>query len=139
MQDDSWLSVEPSDGGMPSSHAMSLGFIGTFTCLCLPQLLWPVLAYVAVSLVYRVHSKLHTSQQVIVGLLAGTCNGYAWWRLCHGTLIPNLNVLNLVSKQFLVNGVLPWPYLTVPATLGLAVVGSFERRISRWLEKAKES
>jgi hypothetical protein len=86
-----------------------------------------------------VHSKLHTSQQVIAGLFAGTCNGFLWWRLCHGKLIPGLNVLNLVSQHFLVNGVLPWPYLIIPAALGLAVVGSFERRIGRWLKKAKGS
>lgn len=139
MKDDSWLSVEPSDGGMPSSHAMSLGFIGTFTSLCLPQLTMPILLYVIVSLVYRIHSKLHTTQQVGVGLLVGTLNGYVWWRLCHGTLVQSVHVMNLVSHHLLVDGLLPWPFLAVPATLGLIVVGSFERRLSRWLQKPKES
>jgi membrane-associated phospholipid phosphatase len=139
MEDDSWLSVEPSDGGMPSSHAMSLGFIGTFTSLALPLLTWPILAYVTVSLVYRVRSNLHTPQQVAVGLSVGTINGYVWWRLCHGTLFSSLHLMSVVSDRLLVDGQLPWPYVAIPAALGLAVVGSFERRISRWINRSKKS
>jgi membrane-associated phospholipid phosphatase len=139
MEDDSWLSVEPSDGGMPSSHAMSLGFIGTFTSLALPLLVGPVSAYVIVSLVYRVRSNLHTPQQVAIGLSLGTLNGYVWWRLCHGTLFESIHLMNEVSDRLLVDGQLPWPYLAIPAALGLAVVGSFERRISRWIKRSKKS
>eukprot|EP00957_Ditylum_brightwellii_P068003 5162984-Ditylum_brightwellii.AAC.1 len=32
------IKLKPSDKGMPSSHAMSLGFIGTVTALSLPNL-----------------------------------------------------------------------------------------------------
>eukprot|EP00429_Kryptoperidinium_foliaceum_P011195 CAMPEP_0176002642 /NCGR_PEP_ID=MMETSP0120_2-20121206/754_1 /TAXON_ID=160619 /ORGANISM="Kryptoperidinium foliaceum, Strain CCMP 1326" /LENGTH=144 /DNA_ID=CAMNT_0017335241 /DNA_START=235 /DNA_END=669 /DNA_ORIENTATION=- len=34
--DESAMEIRPSDNGMPSSHAMSLGFIGTFTAMQLP-------------------------------------------------------------------------------------------------------
>jgi membrane-associated phospholipid phosphatase len=139
MEDDSWLSVEPSDGGMPSSHAMSLGFIGTFASLALPALIGPSFAYVIVSLVYRVRSKLHTPQQVAVGLTLGTFNGFVWWRLCHGTMFASIHIMNELSDRLLVDGLLPWPYLAIPAVLGLAVVGSFERRISRWIKNSKKS
>ena len=82
---------KPNDKGMPSSHAMSLGFIGMYT----PVGLWNTLiqvagssaggslivmaltvygiiwSYVAVSLIYRVKSRLHTIEQVGVGLFFG--------------------------------------------------------------------
>jgi hypothetical protein len=54
---------------------MSLGFIGMFTGLTLPQTQIPILLYVAISLYYRIHTQLHTKEQVAVGLLAGLMNG----------------------------------------------------------------
>lgn len=142
MRDDSWLSVEPSDGGMPSSHAMSLGFIGMFAWFALnalPLVQLSLIAYTAVCLIYRVHAKLHTWNQVTVGLVVGCCNGAAWWHLCHGTMfhLERFNMLTWVSDHLLVNGLLPWHFLVVPAALGLLVVGSFERRISRWMKSPK--
>jgi membrane-associated phospholipid phosphatase len=67
--------IRPSDNGMPSSHSMSLGFIGTFTFLgwgknhmiVAPMLL----AYITTSLFYRVQAKLHTKEQVYVGVFFG--------------------------------------------------------------------
>jgi len=77
------LIVQPNDKGMPSSHAMSLGFIGMYTSIgfwdlmrgdvyllsLVYSLLW---SFVAVSLYYRVNSRLHTSEQVKVGLFFGS-------------------------------------------------------------------
>lgn len=69
------IKLKPSDGGMPSSHAMSLGFIGTYTALGLvesmPWLVGLIVPYVALSLYYRVKSSLHTVEQVAVGLVLG--------------------------------------------------------------------
>jgi len=130
---------KPSDKGMPSSHAMSLGFIGMFTALTLPQTQVPVLIYVAMSLYYRVHTQLHTKEQVAVGLFVGILNGALWRSLCSGTnpLLPFVNVMEWVSSMFLNDqGLLPMPLLVVPAVGGLAVVGSFERRIKKWLKRS---
>ena len=69
------IKLKPSDGGMPSSHAMSLGFIGTYTALgvaeSMPWLIALIVPYVALSLFYRVKSSLHTVEQVAVGLVLG--------------------------------------------------------------------
>lgn len=128
---------KPSDKGMPSSHAMSLGFIGTFTALTVPQTQVPILIYVAMSLYYRIHTQLHTKEQVAVGLTVGMFNGTLWRSLCSGTnpLFPTVSVMEWVSNTFLNDqGLLPTPLLLVPAIIGLLVVGSFERRISKWIK-----
>ena len=69
------IKLKPSDGGMPSSHAMSLGFIGTYAALgvaeTMPWLIALIVPYVALSLYYRVKSSLHTVEQVAVGLVLG--------------------------------------------------------------------
>jgi Na+/H+-dicarboxylate symporter len=118
---------------------MSLGFIGTFTAMTLPQTLLPILIYVAVSLYYRIHTQLHTKEQIAVGLGIGVLNGALWRSLCSGTnpLFPSVNVMEWVSSTFLnEHGLLPIPLLVIPAVVGLAVVGSFERRISKWIKKS---
>lgn len=118
---------------------MSLGFIGTFTAMTLPQTLIPILLYVAVSLYYRIHTQLHTKEQVAVGLVVGVLNGALWKSLCSGSnpLFPSVNVMEWVTHMFLnEQGLLPIPLLVVPAVVGLAVVGSFERRISKLIKKS---
>jgi membrane-associated phospholipid phosphatase len=134
---------KPSDNGMPSSHAMSLGFIGTFTALTVPWTLGPLFVYALISLIYRVHTKLHTWEQVVVGAVVGTLNGYAWKTLCEGgeQLTPwNINILTWVTNHVLnEQGILPWYTLTIPAVVGLVVVGSFERRIESFLLGGKET
>jgi len=66
-----------NDKGMPSSHSMSLGFIGTFAYLGWgrinrhPLVAPAALAYITMSLYYRVQSKLHTKEQVFVGVTFG--------------------------------------------------------------------
>jgi hypothetical protein len=132
------MKLKPSDGGMPSSHAMSLGFIATFTTISLIPvasvwqlgLLW---MYVAVSLAYRVQVNLHTWQQVVVGLITGASNGWMW----HTGF--NDGVMDWVATYFLnVDGVLPLPLLILPALIGAVIVGSFERRISAFLKSSKK-
>ena len=138
--DESALDLVPSDNGMPSSHAMSLGFIGTFTALILPWTTLPSLIYVIVSLVYRVKINLHTVEQILVGITLGSMNGYFWRSLCVGTntYFPNINVIDWVSENLLNgNGELPLWALSVPALVGAAVVGSIERRISLYLKKKR--
>lgn len=133
------LDLPPSDNGMPSSHAMSLGFIGTFTALQLPWTTIPILLYVLISLVYRVKTNLHTVEQILVGVTLGGCNGYVWRSLCMGANPLGINVMDWVSLHFLNDqGLLPWYGLAIPALVGAAVVGSIERRISRFLDQRIE-
>ena len=134
------LKLKPSDGGMPSSHAMSLGFICTFTALNLPSTTIPLIVYVAISLLYRINTKLHTTEQIIVGLTLGTINGYIWRSLCFGTNpLVDVNLMDWVTQNFLnESGLLPLYALSIPAIVGAAVVGSVERRIARFLKNKKK-
>jgi membrane-associated phospholipid phosphatase len=133
------LDLVPSDNGMPSSHAMSLGFIGVFAALHLPWTTIPLFLYCLVSLVYRVKINLHSLDQVLVGVTLGSINGYTWRALSHGTNPFNINIMDWVSMHFLnENGLLPWYGLAIPALLGAAVVGSFERRLSWFLKKRSQ-
>lgn len=129
----------PSDNGMPSSHAMSLGFIGTFVALMLPTLTLGLLSYATISLIYRVRVNLHTVDQILVGALLGTFVGALWWHLCtkgfHG-----FSAISWISSSGILNeqGLLPWYMLTVPALVGAAVVGSVERRLAKYFGKDKK-
>mmetsp|Transcript_15645 Transcript_15645/g.23696 ORF Transcript_15645/g.23696 Transcript_15645/m.23696 type:complete len:269 (+) Transcript_15645:76-882(+) len=129
---------KPSDKGMPSSHAMSLGFIGLFTILSLNN--WTaslaVPLYVIVSLYYRIEKKLHTLDQVFVGLIIGALNGYIWRYMVDGRNIFGINIMDLV-QQHLFNGneFLPVAFLIVPALAGASVVGSLERKIMKFIKK----
>lgn len=134
--------IVPSDNGMPSSHAMSLGFICTFTAIQLPILTIPLLVYTIISLRYRINTKLHSVDQIVVGAILGSFNGVVWHSLCFGTTtlpllgrhrIIDINVIEWVSMNILnSDGVLPWYLLSVPALVGAAVVGSIERRLSQF-------
>ncbi|CAJ1944319.1 unnamed protein product [Cylindrotheca closterium] len=144
----------PSDNGMPSSHAMSLGFIGTFTGFLLMDYHYPystlllLVAYASISLWYRIVSKLHTWEQIAVGLSVGTMNGVLWRCLCFGTTQPfssavtqdlPINVMEFVTNNLLNDqGVLPLYGLAIPALLGAVIVGSVERRIGRFLKLKSE-
>jgi len=130
------MKVKPGDKGMPSSHAMSLGFIGTFVSLTLPWTQLPIIMYTMISLVYRVNTKLHTWQQIVVGFVVGSTNGAIWRHLCDGRNPFHVNVMEIVSTNLLdANGQLPWPMLLAPALVGAIVVGSVERRISGLLKQ----
>jgi membrane-associated phospholipid phosphatase len=136
------MKLKPSDGGMPSSHAMSLGFIATVTTISLLPVLdggatvwpfWLMWIYVAVSLAHRVQVNLHTRQQVVVGLTVGSTNGWVWHTAFHD------GVMDWVRVYFLnADGVLPLALLALPALIGAVVVGSFERRISEFLKSRKK-
>ncbi|GKY92888.1 hypothetical protein MPSEU_000257900 [Mayamaea pseudoterrestris] len=133
------MSVKPSDGGMPSSHAMSLGFIGIFTALCLPWTRPLIAIYILVSLYYRVAVNLHTVEQIVVGLVLGTAHGTMWYQFCQGATVFGVTPKAIVASQLLdEQGILPWPALVVPMIVGAAVVGSFERRITQWLRETKQ-
>ena len=134
--DESFLDLPPSDNGMPSSHAMSLGFIGTFTAFQLPWTTVPLLIYATISLIYRVKTNLHSVEQVVVGSVLGSVNGIIWCSLCFGNNIFGVHVVDWVSETFLnEQGLMPWYGLAVPALIGAAVVGSVERRLSRSILK----
>ena len=63
-------------------------------------------------------------------------NGYLWHQFTFGLWPFSTNLNNLISKNVLPpSGILPPQYLFLPALVGLAVVGSFERRITRWIRK----
>ena len=127
---------KPSDKGMPSSHAMSLGFIETFTMLALEwtSILLPV--YVAISLYYRVQTRLHTVAQVAVGMVFGVTRGFVWKHLVDGSNPFGIHIMDFVSNNFLNDqGLLPIPLLVVPALAGAVIVGSMERKISKFLKK----
>lgn len=141
----------PTDKGMPSSHAMSLGFICTLTALTIPYTALPLVAFVVASLYYRVQTKLHTVEQVTVGLALGSTNGYLWRRLLATTgdspppwwWPSSVNVMDVVSNTLVSlgsgteDGILPVKYLVVPALVGLVVVGSFERNLGQFLDPTK--
>lgn len=141
------IKSKPGDKGMPSSHAMSLGFIGTFTYLLLSTNFSPFLVasilipYIYCSLSYRVKGGLHTLDQIIVGITVGSSNGWFWHSLVMGNniIFPNVNIVDMVRTHLLPeSGIFPIPYLIIPALVGLAVVGSFERRISKFLKNRNE-
>ena len=128
------MPLKPSDGGMPSSHAMSLGFIGTFTSFEVPfEYRVGLVVYAVVSLYYRVAVQLHTWPQIGVGLAIGVTNGALWWYLCRQGVMEWVSV-NLLNED----GQLPIVLLAVPAIVGVLVVGSVERRLKRWIEKLKQ-
>eukprot|EP00550_Attheya_septentrionalis_P002659 CAMPEP_0198290116 /NCGR_PEP_ID=MMETSP1449-20131203/8088_1 /TAXON_ID=420275 /ORGANISM="Attheya septentrionalis, Strain CCMP2084" /LENGTH=207 /DNA_ID=CAMNT_0043988561 /DNA_START=243 /DNA_END=866 /DNA_ORIENTATION=- len=132
---------QPSDKGMPSSHAMSLGFIGTFTSLLLPPFGIPIACYVLISLYYRVRIKLHTTDQVLVGLGVGATNGAIWNSLSFGSfpLLPSIHFVEQFATHWMPDGgQFPLTFLIIPALVGATIVGSFERRIKGWLESKKE-
>eukprot|EP00594_Rhizosolenia_setigera_P019636 CAMPEP_0178965932 /NCGR_PEP_ID=MMETSP0789-20121207/16617_1 /TAXON_ID=3005 /ORGANISM="Rhizosolenia setigera, Strain CCMP 1694" /LENGTH=228 /DNA_ID=CAMNT_0020651093 /DNA_START=196 /DNA_END=882 /DNA_ORIENTATION=- len=112
---------KPTDKGMPSSHAMSMGFIFTYTMTGIPETSIPLILYLIMSLYYRVAAKLHTKEQVYVGVVLGTLNGIIW-----RYFTPQIT--EFTSKYFLPDsGVLPGPYLIIPAVVGISIVGSLER------------
>ena len=132
------MKLKPGDKGMPSSHAMSLGFIGTFTGLTLPWTQIPILLYSIISLAYRIDIRLHTWQQIAVGFVVGSTNGAIWRYLCDGRNPWNLSIMDTVHQTLLNDeGLLPMALLVVPALVGAIVVGSVERRLAGWIGKFK--
>lgn len=150
------VGLKPSDGGMPSSHAMSLAFIGI-------SILWGgvvpaeyrpafgliVAIYSAIALRYRVRDHLHTVDQVVMGLVLGATNALAWLKFGVGGVGYGGNddaaaaagpVLSYVRDNWVSaeTGLFPYSALAIPVIVGIIVVGSFERRIALWMKKDKE-
>jgi hypothetical protein len=97
-----------------------------------------MLGYVIISLLYRIETKLHTLDQIIVGLFLGTLNALIWSSLCFGANPLEVNIIDFVKNNLLNDqGLLPYYALSIPAIVGALVVGSVERRISRFLKNYK--
>ena len=67
-------------------------------------------------------------------------NGVLWRDMSLGTssLFPSINIIGWTSNNLLPeSGHLSPIFLLIPAAVGAAVVGSFERRISLWLKEKK--
>jgi membrane-associated phospholipid phosphatase len=141
--DVSLMKLAPSDNGMPSSHAMSLGFICTFTALTLPVTTLPLLVYAWISLKYRLQTNLHSLDQLAVGAIVGSLNGALWWQFCTGANNSfGINIVDWVNSSPVIDsrtGLLPWYLLSIPALVGAAVVGSVERRISKYFKNERHT
>ena len=129
------IKLKPSDKGMPSNHAMSLGFIGSFTILFTqsPISITLILPYVFLSLWYRIRAGLHTTDQVIVGWTLGTLHATLWYYFIQSPLMTFLSQYILPS-----NGIMPIPFLLIPLLVGVAIIGSFERRITQFLSNKQK-
>jgi membrane-associated phospholipid phosphatase len=148
------VKLKPSDGGMPSSHAMSLGFI--ITSILIVNSVLPInnynlrvsvglimSLYTTIALRYRIRDHYHTIEQVVVGLVFGVMNAIAWYKFAMVGNTSNNNgvgpVLSYVQQNFVSTetGMFPYIALTIPIVVGIIVVGSFERRISLWMTNNK--
>jgi len=148
LQDSDKIKLKPSDGGMPSSHAMSLSFIGTSSILggVIPPEYRLVtglvmIIYAATALRYRVRDHLHTVDQVAVGVVLGLINALAWLKFAVGSSDNVGAILSYVQKNWVSaeTGLFPYSALSIPIVVGILVVGSFERRIVLWMKnKSKE-
>ena len=118
----------PSDKGMPSTHAMSLSFIGIATILFHPLkwiLLLVFVPYGILSLYYRIQARLHTINQILVGCILGTIQAFIWYYILHPHIMTFLTQYILPS-----NGIIPIPYLILPLLVSLC----FDRRFKRFLQ-----
>jgi hypothetical protein len=139
---------------MPSSHAMSLGFI--MTSVLIVNSVLPInnynlrvsvglvmSLYTTIALRYRIRDHYHTIEQVVVGLVLGVMNAIAWYKFAMVGNTSNNNgvgpVLSYVQQNFVSTetGMFPYITLTIPIVVGIIVVGSFERRISLWMTNNK--
>ncbi len=137
------VKLKPSDGGMPSSHAMSLAFIGTSLLGSVVPLENRIVAglafgiYSAIALRYRVRVHLHTVEQVAVGVVLGVMNALAWLHFGMGTGSGDSGPILWYAREHWVSaetGLFPLSALAIPVLVGIIVVGSFERRIALWIQ-----
>ena len=147
LQDSDKIKLKPSDGGMPSSHAMSLSFIGTSILGGVIPAEYRLVSsivmiiYAATALRYRVRDHLHTVDQVAVGLVLGLANALAWLKFAVGSSENTGAVISYVQQNWVSaeTGLFPYSALSIPIVVGILVVGSFERRIALWIKnKSKE-
>lgn len=141
---------------MPSSHAMSLSFIGTVILfgVIVPATTSAVgggsanvmsvtagalmVIYSTIALRYRVRDHLHTLDQILVGYGLGLFNAIAWLKFAVNS--NNGPVVSMVQQHLISSETNQFPIvgLLVPILVGVLVVGSFERRIGVWLKERKE-
>jgi len=147
LQDSDKIKLKPSDGGMPSSHAMSLSFIGTSILGGIIPVEYRLVSsivmiiYATIALRYRVRDHLHTVNQVAVGVVLGLINALAWLKFAVGSSDNVRAVLSYVQHNWVSaeTGLFPYSALSIPIVVGILVVGSFERRIVLWVKnKSKE-
>ena len=77
----------------------------------------------------------------ILSVLFSALNGLTWYSLANGSNVffPKVNIMDFVSSTMLPDsGIMPIKFLAIPALVGAAVVGSFERRISNWIRKKND-
>ncbi|CAM9407520.1 unnamed protein product [Hapterophycus canaliculatus] len=138
-----------SDPGMPSSHAMSLFYLGTYLVIglqnhgvwtldsSLPQ--WPLGVtetqsllgvYAVTASLWRVKAGFHTLSQVFVGAAVGTVDAVLWYRFCQA------HFLSQVEAFF-------WgPHIPVELAVGVCVVtfftfGNAQRKMSKIFARKK--
>ncbi|CAM9988236.1 unnamed protein product [Ascophyllum nodosum] len=109
---DSFQKVRPDgsrlkDPGMPSSHAMSLFFLGTYLVIGLeehgivncPVPEWPLdtpqtqvllSLYALTASLWRVKAGLHTLSQVSVGAIVGASDAVLWYWFCKVYFTPEV-------------------------------------------------
>lgn len=145
LQNSDSVKLKPSDGGMPSSHAMSLAFIGTSILGSVVPVENRVLVglvfgtYSAIALRYRVREHLHTVEQVAVGVVLGVMNAFVWLQYGMGRSGDVGPVVSYAREHWVSaeTGLFPYSALAIPVVVGIVVVGSFERRIALWIEERK--
>ena len=109
---------------------MTMAFIGTFMAAHAPWTRVPFFIYSAISLWYRVHCDLHTTEQIAAGILVGYVDARFFDEHILGDLMEWLqqNLLNC-------NGQLPMWLMLIPAIVGVMFVRHLKRRVMRWIHK----
>ncbi|EKX51638.1 hypothetical protein GUITHDRAFT_134529 [Guillardia theta CCMP2712] len=134
-----------SDPGMPSSHAMSLFFLSLYLSAAINVWTdWPMAARTIVtssllifstySAAWRVRAGFHTPAQILVGSVLGGFNGMAWFYFNHQNMAA-LQRLDVFLKE---SSALPWA-LCGSLIVGALLVGSVERKISKFLKSKSEN
>ena len=85
-------------------------------------------------------STIDLSHNLYLNNIYTVTNGALWRDMSLGTssLFPSANIMGWTSNNLLPeSGQLSTVFLLIPAAVGAAVVGSFERRISLWLKDKK--
>jgi membrane-associated phospholipid phosphatase len=163
--------------GMPSSHSMSLAFIWAFAALHyppdnninsnnntaedhhhhhlflhLPSRLVAMsvsLVYVLTCATYRIHAKLHTWQQVLVGLTLGVLHAWLFvryvepelttWITAHvlTTTTANNDDNNVDARDTEEQRILPAPWLVIPFTMTILIGAKVDLKIMQWLSNKK--
>ena len=133
--------ADPTDHGMPSSHAASLSFI-FFTLPYLlplsPQIIAGLAAYCLISLYYRYLRGLHTLPQLLVGTLLGLASSQLSYKFT--PLAAQLTtVLGAVFKTLNADELIHPGYILTLAAGGAAVICAREiKQLKRFAVPSKD-